>query len=93
MKRVDEQGPHALVQLREPVNKFPEFVRYVVQRLKALCPMMGKVKIAQTLARASLHLGPTTVGRMLKENPVPQPATEAQTADRVITSRYPMSGS
>jgi DNA-directed RNA polymerase specialized sigma24 family protein len=28
MKRVDEQGPDALVQLREPVNKFPDFVRY-----------------------------------------------------------------
>ena len=27
MKRVDEQGPAALVQLREPVNKFPQFVR------------------------------------------------------------------
>jgi putative transposase len=28
---------------------------------------MGKVKIAQVLARAGLHLGVTTVGRMLKE--------------------------
>ena len=27
MKRVDEKGPDALVQRREPVNKFPEFVR------------------------------------------------------------------
>ncbi len=46
MKRVDEQGPDALVQLREPANKFPDFVRYAVQRLKTLCPSMGKVKIA-----------------------------------------------
>ena len=38
IKRVDEQGPDALVQLREPVNKFPDFVRYVVQQLKILCP-------------------------------------------------------
>jgi predicted RNA polymerase sigma factor len=29
LKRVDEQGPDALVQLREPVNKFPDFVRYL----------------------------------------------------------------
>ena len=43
MKRVDEQEPAALVQLRQPVNKFPDFVRNIVQRLKALCPMMGKV--------------------------------------------------
>jgi len=67
MKRLDEEGPDALVQTREPVNKFPDLVRYIVQRLKALCPSTGKVKIAQTLTRAGLHLGSTTVGRMLKE--------------------------
>ncbi len=55
-KRVDEEGLKALLQLREPVNRFPDFVRYAVQRLKTLCPRMGKVKIAQTLARAGLHL-------------------------------------
>ena len=27
MKRVDEQGPAALLQIRDPVNKFPDFVR------------------------------------------------------------------
>jgi transposase InsO family protein len=67
-RRADEQGPHALVQLSEPVNRFPDFVRYVVRRLKALCPTLGKVKIAQTLARAGLHLAATTVGRMLRED-------------------------
>ncbi len=50
-KRIDEEGPDALVQIPEPVNKFPEFVRYAVQRLKALWPQMGQLKIAQTLAR------------------------------------------
>ena len=67
LKRVDERGPAALVQApRPPVNKFPEFTRHVVRRLKTLSPSMGKVKIAQMLARAGLHLGATTVGRMLK---------------------------
>ncbi len=42
-----------------PVNKFPEFVSHAVRRLKTLCPSMGKVKIAQILARAGLHLGMT----------------------------------
>ena len=91
LKRVDEQGPDALVQLREPVNKFPAFVRYLVQQLKALCPMLGKVKISQILARAGLHLGATTVGRILKEEPTPSP-TEEQKQDgknRVVTSKYP----
>ncbi len=40
MKRLDEQGPGVLVQIREPVNKFPDFVRYAVQRLKTLCPSL-----------------------------------------------------
>ena len=67
MKRIDEQGPDALLQLREPVNKLPDFVRYIVQRLKTLNPTMGKIKIAETLCRAGLHLGVTTVGRIIKE--------------------------
>jgi hypothetical protein len=32
------QGPDVLVRLPEPVNKFPEFVAYLVKRLKILCP-------------------------------------------------------
>jgi hypothetical protein len=75
LKRVDENGTSALVQLRDPVNKFPDFVRHIVQRLKALCPSLGKVKIAQMLARAGLHLCATTVGRMVKESPAKPPDT------------------
>jgi hypothetical protein len=41
-KRLDEQGEGALVRVPVPVNKYPQFVRYLVQRLKVLCPMMGK---------------------------------------------------
>ena len=89
MKRVDEEGPDALVQIREPVNKFPDFVRYAVQRLKALCPTLGKAKIADTLCRAGLHLGATTVGRMLKEPPRATPPEAAVSSDRVATAKYP----
>ena len=49
-------------------------VRYLVQRFKVLCPSLGKQKIAQVLCRAGLHLGTTTVGRILKEDPHPKPA-------------------
>ncbi len=66
MGRLDEGGESALVQAREPVNRFPDFVRYLVQWLKVMCPRLGKVKIAQILCRAGLHLGATTVGRMIK---------------------------
>jgi len=102
-RRVDEQGPHALVQLPQPVNRFPDFVRYLVRRLKVLCPTLGKAKIAQTLARAGLHLAATTVGRMLKEDggetegPTPETAEadvelqdEADAAPRrVVVAKYP----
>ena len=67
LKRADDGGESALVQTPEPVNKFPAFVRHIVCRLKALNPTMGKKRIAQALARAGIHLGTTTVSRMLEE--------------------------
>jgi hypothetical protein len=92
MKRLDEQGTKALIQVPLPVNKFPDFVRYVVQRLKTLCPTLGKVKIAQTLARAGLHLGTTTVSNLLKQKPSHEPfmsASEPAEKTRIVTAKYP----
>ena len=88
VKRIDDHGPNALLQLREPVNKFPDFVRYIVQRLKTLNPAIGKVKIAETLCRAGLHLGVTTVGRILKEAPQSDPEDVAP-CNRIVTARCP----
>ena len=45
LRRVDEKGTSALVRMPEPVNRFPDFVRYMVRRLKVLCPTFGKVRI------------------------------------------------
>src|SRR5262249_52484876 len=73
VKRLDERGAAALVQLPVPVNRFPDFMRYAVQRLQVLCPALGKKKLAQVLARAGLHLGITTIGRIRKERPHFQP--------------------
>lgn len=87
MQLIDEEGPNALVRLRQPANKFPDFVRYAVQRLKMLCPSLGKVKIAQVLSRAELHLGVTTVGRILKDPPCPRPKTITPAKGRVVTAR------
>lgn len=67
MKRLDEQGADGLLRIGIPVNKFPEFVHYVVQRLKLICPRLGKKRIADMLCRAGLVLATTTVGRFLKE--------------------------
>jgi hypothetical protein len=92
MKRLDEEGSKALVQLPIPVNKFPDLVRYLVQRLKTLCTTLGKAKIAQMLARAGLHLGTTTVSNLLKQKPSHDPFTSAaEPADktRIVTAKYP----
>ena len=68
-----------------------DFVRYAVQQLKSLCPSMGKVRIAEMLARAGLHLGSTTVGRIVKEPPAaPPPVSEIpETDERLVTAKRP----
>jgi len=86
--RLNEEGSDALVRLPEPVNRFPDSVGYLVRRLKVLCPRLGKVKIAQVLARAGLHLAPTTVRRMLRDRPSPRPHQAPQAA-RHIAARHP----
>jgi len=87
MARIDEGGPHALLQLQEPVNRFPDLVRYIVQRLKVVCPRLGKAKIAEMLCRAGLHLAPTTVGRMLREDPIVREPLAAKLAPSVRADR------
>jgi transposase InsO family protein len=67
LKRVDELGAGALVKLPEPVNRFPDFVQQAVKQLRCVCPTMGKVRIAQMLARAGLRLSPSTVRRILRQ--------------------------
>jgi transposase InsO family protein len=75
MKRLDEGGEAALVRTPLPVNRFPDFVRGLVAQLRAFAPAMGKVRIAQLLARAGLHLAPTTVRRWTKAGAVPPAPT------------------
>ena len=60
MRRLDDGGERALVRTEEPVNKYPELVAHLVRHLKAMCPALGKVRIAQMLARAGLHISATT---------------------------------
>ena len=71
-KRLDDEGEDALVALPTPVNRFPDFVTLLVQQLKSMCPIMGKQRISDTLARAGLHLSASTAGRMIKKN-IPKP--------------------
>jgi len=38
LRRADDDS---LIQTRTPVNRFPDFVRYAVQRIKLFCPALG----------------------------------------------------
>ena len=69
MGRARRGADEGLLCTRAPVNRFPDFVRYIIQVLKLICPQLGKVKIAQFLCRAGLHLSASTVGRVLREPP------------------------
>ena len=54
---------------------------------------MGKVRISQVLARAGLHLGASTVGRMRKEgeplSPCVTDLAAIEVTTRVVTAKYP----
>ncbi len=88
-RRLDDEGPDALVQASGPVNRFPELVSYLVQQLKTLCPRMGARRIANVLARAGLHLGATTVRRVLKPSPKPTPKLKRPSKPRTVTAKAP----
>jgi transposase InsO family protein len=78
MRRRDEDGPDALLATSEPVNRFPDHVRYLVQRLKTLCPSMGPKKIVGHLARAGLHMAASTARRITNEPPAREPAVKQE---------------
>ena len=90
--RIEEDGPGALVNATVPVNKFPDFVAAMVSKLKSLFPVMGRRRIADFLARASLHIAPSTVRRMLNRKPAtetPAPVAPAKNPDQPLASAKP----
>ena len=78
------------VQMPERANRYPDFVRYIVQQLKALCPMLGRYKIADILARAGLHLSASTVKRIIDEPPIePANAAAPESPSPTVQAWYP----
>jgi len=64
--RLEETGPTALVQLRTPVNKFPDFVRYAVQQLQrpsTQCSCSSNLS-GRNRPAEGLGFGPVELGRM-----------------------------
>ena len=88
LRRVDDDS---LVDTHTPVNRFPDFARYATQQTKLFCPALDKAKIANTLVRAGVPIGKTTVARILKENPVEHPgrSTDETDAQCRIVLKYP----
>ncbi len=91
MGRLDEPGGRALIQTTAPVNRYPDFVRCLVRQIKALFPTMGNVRMAQTLARAGLQLGATTIQRIVREKggPAADGPAVALVRRRRVVARYP----
>jgi transposase InsO family protein len=86
-RRCDEQGPDALVRVPVPVNRYPDFVTLLVQKLHRACPEVGRRRLADTFGRAGLALAPSTVKRMKDRalanapRPTPPPATLDESTD------------
>jgi len=65
----------------DKVTKYPLYLRYIVQQLKAMCPLLGKDKIADCLARTGLHLSASSVGRIINEPPISPEEAKASEDD------------
>lgn len=105
MKRLDEQGPDALVQTPEPVNRFSDAVAVVVQELSAASPRLGRRQLARLLTRAGFTLASSTAKRLRERSvkpkaPSPEPpkpestiAANKHAAQALpaprVTARYP----
>ena len=83
------RGPRALLQLREPVNKFPDLVRAGVRRLKLLCARLGKDKIAEMFCRAGVEISASTVSRIVKERGPATPPPAIEPALELVRAKRP----
>ena len=64
----------------------------MVTKLKRLFPVMGRRRIADFLARAGLHIAPSTVRRMLNRPPASEtqaPVAPAKNSDEPLSSAKP----
>lgn len=81
-----------LVTLPVKATRYPDYLRLVIQQLKMYCPLLGRFKIADILARAGLHISASTVRRIVNEPPVVPAVAETDSPSygpRVLRSDYP----
>ena len=92
MKRLDEHGEGALLKTHSPINKFGGLVEEIVRRLRDVQPALGKVRIAQFLARAGLHISPATIARIWRRTPKPVPPASAPEATEQVAAEIVPAG-
>ncbi len=80
MRRLEEDGQTEFLKPRFPVNKFPEYVNHVIQDFNARFPHLGKKQIADMIARLSLHVSASHVGRQLKKRLFGRPPPKQRAA-------------
>ena len=92
MKRIDDDD---FLNTQTPVNKYPDALKFLVQKFKVLVPAFGKKKIAAFFLRAGVNLSAASVGRFLKDLPseMPDPIDDGtlEKEEKVskITSHHP----
>lgn len=57
-------------------TRYPDYLRMIIQQVKAFFPILGRDKIADMLGRVSLHISSSTVGRIIKEAPIDPASVE-----------------
>src|SRR5690606_23523595 len=92
LRRLEDDGQQALVQVSVPINRFPDLVARITHDLARLLPTMGRRRIAQLLARAGLHLSASTVRRMLHRPWLrePEPPLPEQSAAPIEVDSKPV---
>src|SRR5690606_29841245 len=92
LRRLENDGQQALVQVSVPINRFPDLVARITHDLARLLPTMGRRRIAQLLARAGLHLSASTVRRMLHRPWLrePDPPLPEQSAGSIEVDSKPV---
>ena len=89
MGRLDERGERAFLDTSVPVNTYPQFVRYMVKRLKTLCPTFGKRKLADSLCWGGMNMSASTALRCVKSKDLAPPPGPEPVSARKLTSKYP----
>jgi putative transposase len=82
---------NGVVCLPDKVTRYPDYLRLVIQQLKMLCPLLGRFKIADILARVGLHISASTVRRIVNEPPVIPAVVESDTPSdkpHILKSNY-----